>query len=132
MLLRFGACLFHFLLHVLDLNPLLSDIESQARIHTHILVRNPDQGETSYDVPAPVLEKQLVTREREEEDSHVMTEAILAGEEEEKLAGQVTGMRFTLPQAPLALFAKYILMRDRPRDAGDRNCQQKKPDDLQR
>jgi hypothetical protein len=46
----------HFLFHVLDLDAVLADIETQVRVDAHVLIGDPDQSEKRDQVAAPVIE----------------------------------------------------------------------------
>ena len=75
-----------------DFDAVFTDIEPQVRVNAHVLVGDPDESEERYQVAAPIVEQQLVMREKEEKRSYVMAEAELAGKEEEKLAANAVGM----------------------------------------
>lgn len=54
----------HFLLCFLDLDSFLSDVEPQAVVDAHVLVRDPNECEKGDWVSAPILIKQLEASER--------------------------------------------------------------------
>ena len=124
--------LFHFLFHVLDFNAVFADIEAQVGVDAHVLVGDPDQREAADQIAAPIVEQQLVMRDEQEKDSHVMAEAELAGKEEKELAAYRVGMALTLADAIFARLAEDFFMRNGPGDAGNGERERKKPYELQR
>lgn len=123
---------FNFLFHVLDLNAVFADIETQVSVNAHVLVGNPDEREEGDQVAAPVREQQLVMCEHEEKRRYVMAEAEFAGKEEKELAARRIGMALTLADAIFARLAEDLFMRDSPGDAGNGERKRKKPYELQR
>ncbi|SRR5579871_3962047 len=124
--------LFHFFLHVLDLDAIFANIEPQVGVNAHVLVGDPDKGEERDQVAAPVREQQLVMGEDEEKRRYVMAEAKLAGKEEKELAAGGVGMALTLADAIFTRLAEDLFMRDGPGDAGNGKRERKKPYELQR
>jgi hypothetical protein len=124
--------LFHFLFYVLDFDAVFTDIEPQVGVDAHVLVGNPDECEKGDQVAAPIIEQQLVMREKEEERGYVMAEAEFASEEEEKLAAYRVGMDLTLTDAIFARLAEDFFMGDGPGDAGDGEREREEPYELQR
>jgi hypothetical protein len=59
-----------------------------------------------------------------------MAETILAGEQVEKFAGQQRPAVLAPGNTVFARLAKDFFVRHRPGDTGDRDCQDKKPNDL--
>jgi len=116
---------------VLDFDAVFADIEPQVGVNAHVLVGDPDERKEGNQVAAPVIEQQLVMREKEEKRGHVMAEAEFAGEEEEKLAASGVGMDLTLAYAIFAGLTEDFFMRDGPGDAGNRERERKKPYELQ-
>ena len=114
-----------------DFDAVFADIEPQVGVNAHVLVGDPDKGKEGDQVAAPVIEQQLVMREKEEKCGHVMAEAELAGKQEEKFAASGAGMALTLADAIFAGLAEDLFMRDGPGDAGDGERQGKKPYELQ-
>ncbi len=112
---------------MLNLNAVLADIETQAGVDAHVLVGDPDQSEAGNQVAAPVIEQQLVARDEQEKNGHVMAEAELACEKEIKFAAEVDAIVLTLAGAVFAGFAKNFFVRDRPGNAGDGNGQYEQP-----
>jgi len=104
---------------VLDLQAIFADIETQAGVHAHVLVGDPDEREESDQVAALVSKQDFITREDEEKRGHVMAEAEFASEEEIKLAAETVGMALTLANAIFARLAKDFFMRHRPGDTSD-------------
>ena len=123
--------LLHFLFHVFDLDAVFTDIEAQVRINAHVLVGDPDEREEGDQVAAPIVEQQLVMREKEKKRGYVVAEAELAGKEEEKLAARRIGMDLTLADAIFARLTENLFMRDSPGDAGNGERKRKKPHELQ-
>ena len=107
------------LLHMLDLDAVFADIETQVGVDAHVLIGDPDQREERDQVAAPVVEQQLVARDEQEESGYVMAEAEFAGKEKKELAAGRVGMALTLADAVLARLAKNFFMRDRPSNASD-------------
>ena len=117
---------------MLDFDTIFADIEAQVGVNAHILIRDPDQREKGDEVAAPVIEEELVVGEEEEKCRHVMAEAEFAGKEEEKLAARRIRMALTLTDAIFARLAEYLFMCHGPGDARNRDCERKKPYELQR
>ena len=117
---------------MLDLDAIFADVEPQMGVNAHVLVGDPDEREEGDQVAAPVVEQQLVMREHEEKDRHVMAEAEFAGKEEEKFAASWVGMALTLADAIFARLAEDFFMRHGPGDASDGKRKRKKPYELQR
>jgi hypothetical protein len=124
--------LFHFLFDVLDFNAVLSDIEAQVGVNTHVLIGDPDEREKRNQVAAPVVEQQLVMRKKEEKRRHVVAEAEFAGKQKKELAARGVGMAVTLANAIFARLAEDFLVCYGPGNAGDRKRERKKPYELQR
>jgi len=116
---------------VLDFDAVFTDIEAQVGVNAHVLVGDPDESEERYQVAAPIVEQQLVMREKEKKRSYVVAEAELAGKEEEKLAARRIGMDLTLADAIFARLTENFFMRHGPGDAGDGKRERKKPYELQ-
>ena len=123
--------LFHFLFYVFDFDAVFTDVETQVGVNAHVLVGDPDKGEKGDQVAAPVIEQQLVMREKEEKRAYVMAEAEFAGKEEEKFAASGIGMALTLADAVFTRLTEDFFMRDSPGDAGDGKSERKKPYELQ-
>src|SRR5256885_96682 len=119
----------HLLLH-LRIDPLALDVEAQTPVEAHVLVRHPDEREAAHEVAAPVFVEEVVARDGEEEDRHVMAEAVFAREEVEKLSLPPAAAGPALPDAELARLAEHLLVRHRPRDAGDGYGEEEECDDL--
>jgi len=116
---------------VLDLRAVLADIEAHVSVDAHVLVGDPDQGETADKVAAPVGIQKSVVREQENENGHVMAEAVFAGKDEVKLAADEARMALTLLRTVIARFAEDLFMRDSPGDGRDGDGQHEQPDELQ-
>ena len=117
---------------MLDFSAVLADIEPQVGVNAHVLVGNPDQRETADQVAAPVIEKELVMGDEEEEDRYVMAEAEFAGKEKIKFTAKCFRIAFTLADAVFARLAEDFFMGDRPGNAGNRDSQREQPHNLQR
>jgi hypothetical protein len=59
----FNLLIANLLLVRFDFHLFVFNVQSQAVVNTHVLVRDPDQSEECYNVPAPIQVKQLVTRD---------------------------------------------------------------------
>jgi hypothetical protein len=115
-----------------DFDAVFTDIEAQVGVDAHVLVGDPDECEEGDQVAAPVIEQQLVMREKEEKRGYIMAEAEFAGKKEEKLAANGIGIALTLADAIFARLAEDFFMGDGPGDAGDGESKRKKPYELQR
>jgi len=114
-----------------NFDAVFTDIETQVGVNAHVLVGDPDERKEGNQVAAPVIEQQLVMREKEEKRGHVMAEAELAGKEEKKLAAHGVAMDLALADAIFAGLTEDLFMRDGPGDAGNGERERKKPYELQ-
>ena len=132
--LNFAVLIFlvpDLLLHVLDFDPFLADVEPKMRVNTHVLVGYPDQSKAADEISTPVLIKQLETGDDEKKCGHIVAEAVLAGEDEEEFAPQEAGILFALADAVVSSFSADLFVGDGPGDGGNGKGQQKQPEDLQ-
>src|SRR6185312_15687971 len=113
------------------LNPLLVNVQAQVSVKAHVLIGHPHQGEAANQVSPPVVKQKFVAGDDEKDNYHIVAEAVLAGEDKETLTKDKVRIVLTLRDAVFARLAEYFLVGDRPCHAGNRDCQQKKPDDLQ-
>jgi len=112
---------------MLYLNAVFADIETQAGVDAHVLVGDPDQREEGYQIAAPVIEQELVARDEQEKNGHVMAETELAGEKKIQFPADVDAVVLTLAGAVFARLTENFFVSDRPGNAGDRNGQNEKP-----
>ena len=117
---------------MLNFDAVFADIETQVSVNAHVLIGDPYEREEGDEVAAPVVEEKLVAGEEEEKGRHIMAEAELAGEKEEKLSARGVGMALTLADAIFARLAEDLFMRHGPGDAGNGKRERKKPHELQR
>jgi hypothetical protein len=106
-----------FLLFGFDLDSLMLDIQAQARVDTHVLVRNPDQGKPGNQISSPAIVKQLVVGDDQEQQGYIVAEAILARKNIEKFSAKQGARRLTLLFAVVPRLMKQFLMRYRPGNA---------------
>src|SRR5215470_16226522 len=113
-----------------NLLAILTNLQAKLAEGAHIDVGHEDEREERDDVSAPVIQPQVIAREDEESERDVMAEAVLAREQIEKLPldDRFTGL--AARDTVLARFAEDLLVRDRPRDAGDRNREDEEHCDL--
>ena len=57
-------------------------------VKSHIAIRNPDEGEESDNISAPIGIGQMEFHKNHKQDRDIMTEAIFAAEQEEKLSDE--------------------------------------------
>lgn len=117
----------HDLLFDLSFNLLALDDEAEPVVEAHVLVCHPHEREAADEVTAPVFVEQVVLRDEEEDESHVVAEAVFACEQVEELSLVPAPAIPALADAEIARLAKYLFVRHSPRDAGDG-----KPEDEQR
>src|SRR5262245_31008139 len=77
---------FQLMLHRGNFGPFVLDVEPQSAEKTHVQVRHPDQRKSRDDISSPPRVYHGEMRRDQHEDSHVVTEAIFAGEKVEKLS----------------------------------------------
>lgn len=111
-------------------NVLVLDVEPQTVVNAHILISDPDQRKKRKKITSPARQEELETSDQQKKRRDVVTEAILASEEIEKLALQYGAARLALRFAKLPRFAKDRLVSDRPCHRGDRYRQHKERQDL--
>ncbi len=92
------------------------NVETQTRINTDVLIRDPHEREETEEISAPIRKQKFVTCDDKESECHVVAEAILAGKYVEQFAAREVAGR-ALPFAIVPRFAKYFLVRSRPGDA---------------
>jgi hypothetical protein len=125
-----GFSLLYFLLDLLDFHPLAVDLQTQISKQAHIEIRDIHQCKAANKVASPIGVEQLVTGDRKEHNSYVVTEAVFAGEQVETLARRRRTRVPALVFAKLAKFAKNVFMSYGPTDARNGDRQQKQPGDL--
>jgi len=106
------------------------DVETEMVVDAHVLIRHPDQREQRDEISAPARVEELEASYDQEQRSHIMAEAIFAGEQVKKFA---SGQTACLPRLLLAIVArltKDFLMSNRPGDAGDGDRQDEQPHKL--
>jgi hypothetical protein len=94
--------------------------EANAAKNAHVEIGNPHQGKTRNEITAPIIEQKLISRDKEKKRGHVVAEAVFTSEQVEELPLEEFPAHLTVPGAPVARFAKYFLMGNRPGDGGDR------------
>jgi hypothetical protein len=119
-----------FFLLGLDLDALMLNIQTKARVDAHVLIGDPNQSKEADQVPAPIRQQEFVTGNQKEKESDIVTQAILTSKHVKELAPcGVAGACLLL--AVVARLTKDFLVRDGPGDAGSRNRKHEKPDNLQ-
>ena len=113
-----------------DFDLLTFDVETQAVVDAHVLIRDPHQGEEREQISTPILVEQFVVSNYQKDDYHVVAEAILTGEEIEKFAFEDVAL-VTLTLAELARLAKDFFVGDGPGDRRDWYSKHKQPNELQ-
>ena len=109
----------HALFLVLNLDALALDVKAQAIVDAHVLIGDPDERKPRQKVSAPVRHEQFVASDYEEDDCHVMAEAVFAGEEVEEFSLDKSAAGLALSCAELARLSEHFLMRHSPSDARD-------------
>src|SRR5579884_897583 len=128
MYLRSGG--LHLIFNCIDLHPLLLHAQLDLAKCANVEVRHEYQREKRNQVSPPVVIQELVARDQEKEDGHVVAEAVFAGEEVKELATNQAGMALALPNAVLARLAEDLFVGHRPGDARYGDGQQDQPDHL--
>lgn len=128
---QFLFFLLHLVLHVFDLDALLADVEAQMSVEAHVLIGDPHQGKSADQISAPVRKEQLVAREPQEKDGHIMAEAEFTGKKEEKLAKKQPRVRLALSGAVIPGLTKDLFMGYGPGHGRNGDRQQKEPQNLQ-
>src|SRR4051812_28981269 len=91
---------------LLDLQPLLANVQPQPSEEAHVRIRDPDEAEECRDQPAPIWIEQVKTGCHERGERHPVAEAILAGEDVKELAPEEGMGRTAAPHAVLARLAE--------------------------
>src|SRR4051812_24527300 len=112
------------------LDLLALDVEAEAVVDAHVLVGDPDECEAPDEVAAPVLVEQPVARDEEEEDRHVVAEAVLAGKEVEEFSLVPAPALPTPAHTELPRLAEDLLVRHGPGDARDGDREHEEHGDL--
>jgi hypothetical protein len=99
------------------------DLESQPVVCTHIDIRDPHQRKLRNHEASPSRIEHLELRQDQKQRCHIMAEAILAGEQVEELPLVELLAVLASVLAELARLPENFLMRNRPRDTGDRQTQ---------
>src|ERR1700722_9720498 len=94
---------------------------------TDVEVRHIDQSEECDQIAPPVVVKQFVARDNEKGRRYPVAETVFAGEEVEKLSTEKRIGLLAPVGAIVARLAKDFLVRDRPRNAGHRQCKHEQP-----
>ena len=105
----------------LTFNSLGLNVQPQAIVDAHVLIRDPDQCEQRDEIPAPIGIQQFEASDNQEDRRDVMTEAVLAGEEIEKFSFVPAAAVSAATLAVFAWLTKNFFVGDGPRYAGDRN-----------
>jgi hypothetical protein len=123
---------FDFLLDLLGVEAFYLQIHANVGEDRHVLIGDPDEGEEADEVPAPVLEEKLVSRDDEEEGRDVMAEAVFAGEQVKEFPFEKRGRFLAASLAVFPRFAEDFFVGNRPGNTSDRYRQNEEPDDLYR
>src|SRR4029453_4731074 len=121
---------FYFGLLGFDADALMTNVEAEPAEQAHVHIRHPDQRKAGDHVTAPIVIQHGEPRDEEPRDCDVVAKAVLAGEQEEKLALPETATTGAPGQAPFPWFPEYLFVSHRPGDARDRYCEEKQVDDL--
>jgi hypothetical protein len=121
------CCLFFF---DLTFQSLALDVQSQAVIDAHVLIGDPNQRQPRDQITSPIAEQQFVSREKNEDDRDVMTEAIFARKQIKEFSCVPSAAILTAALTVFARLAKDLFVRDGPRHASDRNRQQEQLENL--
>lgn len=109
---------------------LVLDVEAKTVVDAHVVVGDPDQGKEGHEISAPSGVEHLEPRDDQEQDSDVVAETVLAGEQIKKIApGETAG----LARLALTIFAwltKDFFVSEGPGSASHRNGQHQEPDEL--
>jgi len=110
----------------LTFNSLGLNVQPQAIVDAHVLIRDPDQCEQRDEIPAPIGIQQFEASDNQEDRRDVMTEAVLAGEEIEKFSFVPAAAILAATLAVFAWLTKDLFVRNGPGDARDGDCQREK------
>jgi hypothetical protein len=113
-----------------DFHLFMFNVETQAIVDTHVLVRYPDKGEKGNDISTPIHVKQFEAHDQKRSSGHVMAEAILAGKQIKEFAAEHRSGLGAFFQAILARLTKDLFVGHGPGDACNRNSQNQQPCDL--
>jgi hypothetical protein len=97
-----------------DFNLLAFDVETKAVVDAHVLICNPYQGEEREQISTPVFIEQLVARDYQKQDCHVVAETIFTGKKIEKFPLEEVAAVVALPLAVLARLSKDFFVSDGP------------------
>ena len=114
----------------MDLDLLMLDVETEMVVDAHVLIRHPDQREQRDEISAPARVEELEASYDQEQRSHIMAEAIFAGEQVKEFALGQTGCLLGLLLAIVARLTKDFLVSNRPGDARDGDRQDEQPHKL--
>jgi hypothetical protein len=95
--------------------------QSQAPERAHIDIRDPDESENGDDQTPEIVKQQAITCQQNEEERYPVAQAVFAGEHIEELALKEVGAFFAALRAVFTRFAEDLFVRNRPRNAGDRD-----------
>ncbi len=102
------------------------DVETQAVVDAHVLIRDPHQGEEREQISAPILVEQFVASDYQEHDCYVVAETIFTGKKIEKFAFEDVAL-VALALAVLAGLPKNFFVGDGPGDRCNGYSQYKQP-----
>lgn len=125
-----GARAVDLVLDRLNLDAVFFHAQFDFPKRANIEVRHKHQREQRHQVTAPVVVQQLVARDEQKEQGHVMTEAVFTGEEVKELAAEHAGMPVTLADTVFTRLTKHLFVSHCPGDAGDGDGQHEQPNHL--
>ena len=127
----FCRFLAFFELRLLDLavQPIIFEIGSNEEKKAHVAIGDPDQRQAGDQETTPIGIEQLIAGDKKQQGGHIKAKAIFAGKEIKEFPVDQGFSGQALPFTEGPGFRKYFLVRDRPRDTGDRNGEDKKPVD---
>jgi hypothetical protein len=127
---EFRLELLDLLFRCLDFLLSVGNLKTHSAVQIEIEVGDEDEREEANEVAAPTREQKVVARNYDEKERDPMAEAVFAGEEVKKLAGQQRAASLAPALTKFPWLAKNFLKHHGPRNAGDRNRQDKKPRNL--
>jgi hypothetical protein len=93
--------------------------EANAAKNAHVEIGHPNQGKTGNEITAPIVEQKPIFGDEKKKHRYIVAEAVFTGEKVEKFPLEEFPADLAVRGAPVARFAKYFLMSNRPSYGGD-------------
>ena len=108
----------------------LRDVDAQPGVEVQIGIGDHHRGEDRDHIATPVVQQQLKASQSDEANRDIVAEAVLAGEQVEKLPSHDGSAVFAAAFAEVAGFAKDVFENDGPRNTCHGYGQDQQPEDL--